>query len=301
MDKFKRICKKIIFPSLWIKILIAVISVIGMAAAIITGFADNPILYVMYGVSFYALCVYSVFFAKQGSRIFKSAKSKIIGTKYGSRYISDIDFKTHITLYFALIMNVANIALNILYGFVFKTNWFFILAFYYSTLTLMRILLAQFTRKHTIGENMLGEWQRAHLCAAVLTLINLSLSGVVLMMMYQDKGFTYVGMLIYVMAAYSFYHITVAIIDLIKYRKYNSPIINSVKMIKLAAALVSMLSLETAMLSTFGGDMPLGEKRVMIAATGAGICLIVIGLSSFMIVESTNKINEIKENNNDRK
>lgn len=301
MDKFKRICKKIIFPPLWIKILISVISVIGMAAAIITGFADNPILYVMYGVSFYALCVYSVFFAKQGSRIFKSAKSKIIGTKYGSRYISDIDFKTHITLYFALIMNVANIALNILYGFIFKTNWFFILVFYYSTLTLMRFLLAQFTRKHTIGENMLGEWQRARLCAAVLTLINLSLSGVVLMMMYQDKGFTYAGMLIYVMAAYSFYHITVAIIDLIKYRKYNSPIINSVKMIKLAAALVSMLSLETAMLSTFGGDMPLGEKRVMIAATGAGICLIVIGLSSFMIVESTNKINEIKENNNDRK
>ena len=117
------------------------------------------------------------------------------------------------------------------------------------------------------------------------------------MMMYQNKGFTYAGMLIYVMAAYSFYHITVAIVDFVKYRKHKSPVMNSIKMIKLAAALVSMLSLETAMLSSFGAEMDALEKRIFIAATGAGICVIVLGLSSYMIVKSTNEINRIKENN----
>lgn len=56
-------------------------------------------------------------------------------------------------------------------------------------------------------------------------------------------------------ALYTFYITTTAIIDIIKYRKYNSPVMSISKVIKLAAALVSMLFLETAMFAQFGADM----------------------------------------------
>lgn len=292
----KKFFYNLIFPPFWIVGLFTLLCVAGMMLVSINGFAFHPVYYVIYAISFYAVCILTAFLIKNGAALFKKVKKRIYKTRYGSRFMTDIEFKTRVTLYSTLVINVLNVVLNIAYGFVYNTSWFFLLALYYATLTVMRFLLALFTRSNSLGKNMLGEWQRARVCAAILTLINLSLSGVVLMMMYQNKGFTYEGMLIYVMAAYSFYHITVAIVDFVKYRKYKSPVMNSIKMIKLAAALVSMLSLETAMLSSFGAEMDALEKRIFIAATGAGICVIVLGLSSYMIIKSTNEINRIKEN-----
>lgn len=295
----KKFFYKLIFPPFWVVIAFVLLTIFGMIIAISSGMANSVINYAIYGISFYGLSITIAFFIKNGKGKFKKLKTRVYNTKYGNRYFTDIDFKTNVSLYFNLLVNIGNIALNIIYGFVFNTNWFFILALYYATLTVVRFFLALYTRKNTLGSNMLGEWRRTRLCAAVLTLINLSLTGVVLMMMYQNKGFTYAGIFIYVMATYSFYHVTVAIVELIKHRKYDSPIINSVKSVKLAAALVSMLSLETAMLSSFGSNMPDSEKRIFIAATGAGISIIVIGLSSYMIVKSTNEINKLRKTSNE--
>ena len=296
----KKIIYKILFLPAYVPIITTPTSIVALALVFTKGLDTHPVSILAYALSFYTLCILTAFFAVKAPKTFKNAKSRVYNTKYGNKYMTDIEFKTQLTLYVSLAINLLNVGLNIIYGLVYVTNWFFILAFYYATLTVMRFSLALYTRKYSLGENILGEWKRARVCGAVLTLINLSLTGVVLMMMYQDRGFTYAGILIYVMAAYFFYHITVAIIDIIKYRKYKSPIINSIKTVKLAAALVSMLSLETAMLTSFGSDMSAGEKRIMIAATGAGISLIVIGLSSYMIVNSTNQINSIKEKQNGR-
>ena len=60
-----------------------------------------------------------------------------------------------------------------------------------------------------------------------------------------------------------------------------------------AAALVSMLSPETAMFSQFGGDMSIENQRIMIMATGAGIALIVVAMAIYMIVQTTKEIRSL--------
>ena len=172
-----------------------------------------------------------------------------------------------------------------------------IFALYYSVLAIMRFLLLKYINNNEIGTNLSGEWKRSRACAMILTLINLTLSGAVLMMMYQDRGFEYHGILIYVMAMYTFYITTAAMVRIVKYRKYKSPVMTTTKIITLAAALVSMLSLETAMFASFGADMTIESKRIMIAATGAGICVIVLAMSGYMIVRSTKEIRKLEEEN----
>ena len=54
------------------------------------------------------------------------------------------------------------------------------------------------------------------------------------------------------MAMYAFYNIITAVMNVVKYRKYRSPVMSAAKVVSLAATLVSMLSLETAMLTQFG-------------------------------------------------
>lgn len=61
---------------------------------------------------------------------------------------------------------------------------------------------------------------------------------------------------------------------------------SAAKVISLTAALVSMLSLETAMLAQFGRD-DVRLRQIMISATGTGVCAIVLGMAVFMIAKST--------------
>ena len=175
-----------------------------------------------------------------------------------------------------------------------RSMWFMILAGYYAILSIMRFLLVRYVRRTGIGKNKVAELKSARLCSCILLTVNFVLSGAVLMILYQNKGFAYHGILIYVMAAYTFYITTNAIINLCKYRKYNSPVMTVTKIITFSAALVSMLSLETAMFSQFGKDMAPENQRIMIAATGAGVSIIVITMAVYMIVKTTKNIKRIR-------
>ena len=68
------------------------------------------------------------------------------------------------------------------------------------------------------------------------------------------------------------------------------------KIINMAAALVSMLSLETAMFSQFGTEMSPEDQRIMIMLTGAGVSVIIVTMSVYSIVKNTKEIKRIMEN-----
>lgn len=122
--------------------------------------------------------------------------------------------------------------------------------------------------------------------------MNQAVMGIVMYMVYQNQGFTYAGTLIYAMAAYTFYITIVAIINVVRYRKYGSPILSAAKVVSLTSALVSMLSLETAMLSQFGRHQE-EFRRMMLSISGGGVCVIVLGMAIGMIVQSTRQIKKI--------
>ena len=214
--------------------------------------------------------------------------------KYANRYLTDAAFKTHVSLYRSLAVNLLYAAVNGVSAVVYSTSWFAIFAIYYCILAVMRFLLVRYVNHNAIGKSRLGEWKRSRLCAILLMSVNLALSGAVLMMIYFERGFAYQGFLIYVMAMYTFYITTAAVIDIVRYRKYKSPIMTTSTVIKLAAALFSMLSLETAMFSQFGGDSSPEVRRTMIVATGAGISVIVVTMAGYLIIRATKEIKKYK-------
>ncbi|MGN1116791.1 MAG: hypothetical protein ACI4TH_09495, partial [Candidatus Ornithomonoglobus sp.] len=79
-------------------------------------------------------------------------------------------------------------------------------------------------------------------------------------------------------------------VNLIKYRKYGSPVMSAAKVINLTAALVSILSLEMAMLTQFGAAEDPSLRRLMISCTGAGVCVIVLGMAVYMICKATREL-----------
>lgn len=277
---------KLLFLPLWLISLLCTVCAAALLTVFIFGFSETIPAYILYGVSFYALTTLCIRLYRIIPFHYKKAKDRIYGTQTGNKLMTDAVYRTQMSLQIALIANLAYVGINIISFIDNRSYWFLIFAGYYTVLAVMRYLLVKYGRKNGIGKNRKGELKRASVCSCILLTVNFALSGAVLMMLFKDKGFRYNGILIYVMAMYTFYVTIHAIISLTKYRKYKSPLMTMSKIISLCAALVSMLSLETAMLSEFGKEMAKDNQRLMIALTGAGISIAVISLSVYMIIRS---------------
>lgn len=293
--EWKRLIK-LLYPPVWLILLLVPLCTAALIFVFVNGYEEHPVSYFAYLLSFYTLTAVVMRCVKVVPKRYRSAKKALYDHPIGERLMTDMPFRTHITLYGSLGVNLLYVALNIVSGILYKSAWFYILAFYYTILAVMRFLLVRFVNRIGIGNNRFKELRRSRLCGYILLLINLALSGAVLMILYQDKGYEYSGILIYVMAAYTFWITGVAIKNLIKYRKFGSPVMSMAKIISMAAALVSMLSLETAMFSQFGAEMSRENQRLMIALTGAGVSIIIITMSVYSIIRNSKEIKRIMEN-----
>lgn len=291
----KKILKKLVYPPIWVMLILAVVSATALVLVFVKGWDTEPISYAVYVLAFYTLTVICIFFAMVLPKRYREIKQKIYAHPIGNRYLTDAAFRTHISLYLSLGINLLYVGVNVLSFVLYRSMWFVVLAWYYIILAVMRFLLVRYVRKNGIGKNRLGELKSTVTCSSILLTVNFVLSGAVLMILYQNRGFEYHGFLIYVMAAYTFYITTHAITDLVKYRKLGSPVMTVSKVIALSAALVSMLSLETAMFSQFGQDMSSENKQLMIALTGAAVSVTVVIMSVYMIIKSAKGIKEVKE------
>nr|WP_278846197.1 hypothetical protein [Limosilactobacillus mucosae] len=77
-----------------------------------------------------------------------------------------------------------------------------------------------------------AELRRYRLCGVMLLFMNQALAGIVIFMVHHP------GLLIYAMALYAFYAVILAIINVVKTRRHNSPILSAAKAINLVAAMV---------------------------------------------------------------
>lgn len=130
--------------------------------------------------------------------------------------------------------------------------------------------------------------------ASYLLFMNVALVGIIILAVHKNSSFVYPGLFIYVMAIYAFYAAITATVNVVKFRKYKSPILSAAKVINLTAALVSVLSLETAMLTQFGAADDDAFRQIMTASTGTGVSMIVLGMAGCMIVHSTKKLKQMK-------
>lgn len=290
MERFKRILYKLLFPGS----AVVLTSVPIAAALLIYAFMYeedySPISYVAYALSAYALTIACAYVIKMPK---VDVKAVFHQNPFLHRYLTDIPFKTHVSLYLSLGLNMFFAAMKLFYGFYYRSVWFGTLAVYYIMLAVMRFLLLRHVNRAGIGTDLVMELKHYRLCGVILMLMNIALSGVVILVVQKNEGFHYAGYLIYVVAMYAFYNIISAVRDVIKYREYKSPVMSAAKAIKLAAALVSMLSLETAMLMQFNErEDPEGFRQLMTGMTGGAVCVIVLVMAVYMIVKSTRQLKE---------
>lgn len=291
MKRFKEIIRKLLFPGKVIIIPLTIISMILLACIFAFDFTDNIFAYLSYVLSAYTMttiCLVVYKNIKKGISLVESRNEHV------RRYLNDPAFRTHISLYTSLTINMVYAIAKFFSGILFHSFWFGSIAVYYFCLAVMRFMLLKHVNRNSFGKEQVAEYKQYRICGAVLMLLNLALTGMVILVVVKNHTYRYPGTMVYAMGAYAFYNMITAIINVVKFRKQNSPALSASKIINLASALVSMLALETAMLSQFGAEESPLFQRAMTSVTGGFVCLLVLGMAIYMIVHATKRLKELR-------
>ena len=287
---WKKLGKTLLFPHIAIMIVLVPISIVLLVASMVFIGTESPIAYISYVLSAYTLTVWCVKIPYL-IKFFKAFKDE---NKYARKWQDDTRLRVNVSLYGSFFWNIAYALFQLWLGFYHHTFWFYSLGAYYICLAVMRFFLLLHTRKYAPGERMREELLKYRACGAVFLLMNLALALIIFFMLYWNRTFEHHMITALAMAAYTFTAFTVAIVNVVKYRKYSSPVFSASKAISLAAALVSMLTLGSTMLTTFrdGTMTEMGEK-LMLGSIGGGVSILIVATAIYMIVTGTRKIKQL--------
>ena len=288
---WKKIGKALLFPHIAIMIILVPISTVFLVYSLVFPGSESIAAIISYVLAFYTLSVWCLKIPYL-IKFFKNFKAE---NKYAKLWREDARLRVTVSLYGTLFWNTAYALLQLGMGFWHRSFWFCSLAGYYISLAVMRFFLARHTSRHKAGEKMLDELKKYRACGIVFLVMNLALSLMIFFMVYWNRTFSHHEITTIALAAYTFTAFTFAIINIIKYRKYNSPVFSASKAISLASACVSMLTLESTMLTTFGdGTMSLFGRRVLLGTSGGAISAFIIVMAVYMIIHGTKRIKLLK-------
>lgn len=285
MERIKKFFLRLIFLNGWILAPLVFIATALLIYVFSNRLENSPVAYIAYVLSAYAL----VAFICKLPDLIKRIKEILHSNPHSKRYITEAEHRAKVSIYLGFCIHLIYSAFKLASGIYYSSVWLGAEAVYHITISIIQFLMLRSVQaKH---QNMLNEWSIYRVCGVLMLLLNLTISAFVLMTVFQNKGYVYSGIIIYATAAYTFYRLIIAFIQIGKFRKRSRPILSASKFLNLSASLMSLFALQTAMLTQFGDEAI--NSKVMNAFTGAFVCFSVIYIAISMIIRSTREIKNI--------
>lgn len=199
-------------------------------------------------------------------------------------YLQQEVLRARIALYGGVCVNLVYAAYRGALGIAYGSVWFGATAAYYLVLSGIRLFIAWGGFR---GLTPRQEARRYTATGALMLLLSLAMAGMIVQMVLQNEGYSYPGTVIYASAAYTFYSLVLAAVNLGRRHRLGL-LLSAAKIVNFAAALMSLLALQTAMLAQFGG----GEafRRAQNAMLGGFVTLATVGMAVAMIVRGLRQL-----------
>lgn len=299
MNKVKGIIEKLKKPSTRVLILTYSLTVLFASLAFVllmldvmnTAFA--PLAYVGFASAAVTLAytVYTLVLIFPSVR--NRVKEMLLKNEYAARFIENFGYRTFVSAAFATLMNFAYVIFNGIFGIIYSSIWYGALAAYYLFLSVTRSELLLSHRRRAEHDEVAARLTalRAHRNSGILLLIiNIALSAAIAQMIFDDRAFSYPGWIIYAFAAYAFVKITFAIINTVRAARQKDYIIRATRNIALADAAVSIMALQTALLSQFSTDI--AATDLFNTLTGCAVTIFTVSIAISMITVAAKELNK---------
>ena len=293
-------------PPVWGKVVnfISTIAFIVVTLYLLTVKDSSPVIsaisYAVFALSALSLAYTVYLVIITAPSIKRNIISSLEKCEFTDRLLKNYDFRTVIFTIGSFAMSVIFGAFNAYMGIKNLSVWYGALAFYYISLAFIRGGVLGHYKKNADKSNEENELQSQLSKAKIyrnsgitLLVLNAALSFAVVQMIVSDAHFSYAGWTIFAYAAYAFYKISMAIVNLVRAHKNKDLTIRAIRDINLTDATVSILALQTALLTTFSDEsVNIGTAN---AITGSVVCVIAIGLGIYMIVSAHKNIKTLNK------
>jgi len=111
------------------------------------------------------------------------------------------------------------------------------------------------------------------------------MGGMIWQMIKTNSGFSYPGYIIYLSAMYTFYTMILSVVNIVKFRRLGDPILSAARVLNFISAMMSVLGLQTAMISRFSENSE-DYRKLMNTVTGGAVYTIVIVTAIYMLIRS---------------
>lgn len=270
----------------------------------------GPVSYIAYLLSSYALVITVIGFKKlirhtkdriknDEIRSVAAIKRLMRKNKYTALYLESRAFRAEVSLCTALAFNLFYALFKIITGIYDGSVWLISIGIYYLVFAGARFMLMRYNRSGDPDtDRKLYEYKVYRLCGCTMMFLNITITGMSVQMIWQNKASTYSRVVVIISAAFTFYFFILAIVNVVSFRRSENAILLATKDLSLSDALMSMFSLQNSMLHTFGGDDERTYRLIMNSVTGGVVLFAVLGIATYMIINGTKMINRYSKEKN---
>ncbi|MBP7347327.1 MAG: hypothetical protein KA965_01470 [Butyrivibrio sp.] len=208
------------------------------------------------------------------------------------RIIADYRVRTMVFAALAVLISTAFIFMNFFYGCRDHFFWYQAVAAYYLLLSFIRIyIISAEHRIHRSGNFEMDKtiekkvYQRT---GAFLVAITLVMGGIMTDTVIGGADSKTTGIMVYGVGLYTFYKMTMSILNLRTAAEQKSYMVKAVRNIGFADALMSMFHLQIVLIARFG-SLQNADSRLLNEVFGGGICMICLYIGMRMILEKNKK------------
>lgn len=275
----------------WITVLALVILCTAGLVYVFTHAMDQSFLaYCLYPVSAYTTCVTVYYLVRWGLYIYHRIRS----VEWLQPYFNDREYRKLVSMGQGLLVSLFFALFKLTLSMIYHTIWEMAVGIYYLVLCLIRTNLMRVAKKamhEKDYDRTRTEWINYLRTGIFMFVLNATMSGMAVLMIWQNQGNSYPGFVIYVSAFHAFYALINACVQMFRFRKSGRPVFYSVNAVNLAGALMSIFILQIGLLQMFAE--PGLFTMMMNAMTATAVLASVFALAVLMVVQG---IKELQRN-----
>ncbi len=284
----KKLLERILYPTKLVLLIVSTASFAALAYIFRAGLSESAAAYIVYCMSAYSLSVITLAVIRGRKRLRARIKNAplivgIMSNRAVRRYMDDMHFRGGVGIYQDMAVNFLYVVFRTVTGIMYSSVWFISMAAYHLVLGIMRAVLIYGYRRRD-GKGYVYEYRFYRICAYMLLLLNIPMGGMIVLMIRTDTSVSYPEYVIYLSAMFTFYTMIISVVNMVKYRRAGSPVLSAAKVINFVSAMMSVLGLQTAMISKFSEKSD-SFRAMMNGITGGVIYGIVIVTAVLMLMK----------------
>ncbi len=268
--------KRLLFPHPGIVLLLTAVSAVGLPWIFLNGKDRTLPAYFLYTVSAYALVTVIALVTKLIPWVKRHFEKDPVAQKLVE---AENDGAFGIGMYVEQFLNFFYGGNKLISGIVQGSAWLGadgIYNFSQSLIQLYQIL------RHKKTRDLEQQWNAYRQCGYMMIVLHLTMVGMVFQMIHMGRHEDSSEIAIIGTAAFTFYKLTLALVDVARDRKHKQPVDSAVRFLDLSQALYNLFVLQVGLLWVFG-EGNFDRYKLFNTLTGGAVCLLVCGMGIYMI------------------